>query len=72
MMRDSVAPTRSSHASSAAAQAKFVEKKKEYEAVTALDKLTSLMADRMEGLSEDTELMAKAGEGLHLLPYYSY
>lgn len=71
MMRDSVAPTRSSHATNAAALAKCIEKKKEYEAVTALDKLTSMMADRMEGLSEDTELMANAGEGLYLLSYHA-
>jgi len=72
MLRESVAPTRSSHASNSSAQAKFLEKKKEYEAVAQLDKLTALMADRMEGLGEDCDIMALAGEGTCIFRYYCW
>lgn len=70
MMRHSVAPNRTSQASStshantsAAAIAKLLEKKKEYEGVSALERASSLYLERLEALGGDCETMAKAGEG---------
>lgn len=75
-MRQSVATTRSSHGAalnSAAASAKLLEKKKEYEAVAALDRVAALYLARMEGLAEDCDIMAIAGEGTldhcHSVPF---
>ena len=68
-MRQSVA-TRTSHsaasASSAAAMSKLLEKKKEYDAVSALEKASLLFLERIEALSEDCDIMANAGEGKFL------
>ncbi|CAA7259197.1 unnamed protein product [Cyclocybe aegerita] len=64
-MRQSVAPHRASQApssSSAAALAKLIEKKKEYEAVSALERASALYLERIEGLGEDCDIMANAGE----------
>ncbi|KXN90146.1 hypothetical protein AN958_04636 [Leucoagaricus sp. SymC.cos] len=68
-MRQSSIPGRSSHASSqssqgtsSAAMAKLIEKKKEYDAVSALEQASALYLQRIEALGEDCELMAKAGE----------
>jgi hypothetical protein len=66
-MRQSVATNRVSHAASsqvnsAAAAAKLVEKKKEFEAVSALEKSSALFLRRIEGLGEDCDIMADAGE----------
>jgi len=64
-MRQSVAPNRVSqipHPSSTAALAKLFEKKKECFAVFALEKASALYLERIEGLGEDCEIMANAGE----------
>ena len=66
-MRHSVAPNRISqaggHSNSAAAHAKLLEKKKEYDAVSALERASALYLERIEALGDDCEVMAKAGEG---------
>lgn len=69
-MRHSVVPNRASQVSSAshanasaAAIAKLLEKKKEYEGVSALERASSLYLERLEALGDDCETMAKAGEG---------
>jgi hypothetical protein len=65
-MRQS-APSRASHAPQAniaAATAKLLEKKKEFEAVSALETASTLFLQRIEGLGEDCDIMADAGEGL--------
>ncbi|KAF4621394.1 hypothetical protein D9613_000529 [Agrocybe pediades] len=68
-MRHSVLPNRASHApssshavSSAAATAKLIEKKKEYDAVAALERSSALYYERIAALGEDCEIMANAGE----------
>lgn len=70
-MRHSIAPNRKSHAASlapqgvsAAAMNKLLEKKKEYEAVAALERASALFVKRIEGLADDCEVMADAGQGL--------
>jgi hypothetical protein len=68
-MRQS-APSRASHApqaNTAAATAKLLEKKKEFEAVSALETASTLFLQRIEGLGEDCDIMADAGEGLYSL-----
>ncbi|EIW82568.1 hypothetical protein CONPUDRAFT_100864, partial [Coniophora puteana RWD-64-598 SS2] len=66
-MRQSVVPNRLSHAvpgtsqSNAASMTRLLEKKKEYEAVAALERASALFVKRMEGLGDDCELMADAG-----------
>ncbi|EGO25089.1 hypothetical protein SERLADRAFT_386457 [Serpula lacrymans var. lacrymans S7.9] len=67
-MRQSVAPNRMSHAASlashannTAAMARLQEKKKEFEAVAALERASALFVKRVEGLGEDCEVMADAG-----------
>ncbi|KZP08422.1 hypothetical protein FIBSPDRAFT_761336 [Athelia psychrophila] len=67
-MRQSVAPSRTSHAASSlhqppnpAALARLQEKMKEYETVSALEKASALFVKRVEGLGEDCEDMAAAG-----------
>lgn len=69
-MRQSVAPSRASHAASSlnqapnpAALARLQEKMKEYEAVSALEKASALFVKRIEGLGDDCEDMAAAGAG---------
>lgn len=70
-MRQSVAPTRASHAPQGslppnpAALARLTEKKKEFEAVSALEKASSLLVKRMEGLGDDCDAMADAGQGIY-------
>lgn len=63
-MRQSVAANRASsvvsHASSAAA---LLEKKKEFDAVSALERASALYLERIEGLAEDCDIMADAGQG---------
>ncbi|KAF9219561.1 hypothetical protein BS17DRAFT_717025 [Gyrodon lividus] len=68
-MRQSVAPTRMSHAAplisqanKAAAMNRLLEKKKEYEAVTALERASAMFVKRIEGLADDCEVMADAGK----------
>ncbi|KAJ6602182.1 hypothetical protein B0H10DRAFT_1923434 [Mycena sp. CBHHK59/15] len=66
-VRQSVAANRPSHAaglnqaSSATAAAKFLEKKKEFDAVSALQRASALYLQRIEGLADDCETMADAG-----------
>ncbi|KAJ3569622.1 hypothetical protein NP233_g4932 [Leucocoprinus birnbaumii] len=60
--RASHAPSQSSQGASSAAMAKLLEKKKEYDAVSALERASALYLQRIEALGEDCELMAKAGE----------
>lgn len=69
-MRQSVAPNRISHAaslssqiSSAAAASKLLEKKKEFDAVSAFDRASALYLSRLEALGEECDIMAAAGEG---------
>lgn len=66
-MRQSVAPNRASSLNasggSAAAQAKLIEKKKEYDAVAALERASALYLERIQGLADDCDVMANAGEG---------
>ncbi|KAG0695925.1 hypothetical protein DFH29DRAFT_1005005 [Suillus ampliporus] len=65
-MRQSVAPNRISHtasqANSAAAISRLQEKKKEFEAVAALERASALFLKRIEGLADDCEVMADAGQ----------
>lgn len=65
-MRQSTVPNsyRASVAvNSAAAHAKLLEKKKEYDAIAALDRAAQLYLARIDGLAEDCDIMALAGEG---------
>ncbi|KAF7362096.1 hypothetical protein MVEN_00555300 [Mycena venus] len=67
MSRQSVAASRPSHVgganpvNSAAAAAKFLEKKKEFDAVSALQRASALYLQRIEGIADDCETMADAG-----------
>lgn len=71
-MRPSMAPgSRASHAAPAAMQqpsaaqlAKLLEKKKEFEAVSALERASATLVKRIEGLGDDCDIMADAGEGM--------
>ena len=67
MMRQSMAPLRQSHVPgqqpNAAALAKLNEKKKEFEAVAALERASTRFLKRIEDISEDFEVMADAGIG---------
>ena len=70
-MRQSVASARASHAVSSAnsqppnptAFARLQEKKKEFEAVSALEKASAMFVKRVEGLGDDCDVMADAGLG---------
>jgi DASH complex subunit DAD2 len=48
--------------SSAAALLKLIEKKKEFDAVSALERASTLYLERIEGLGEEFDVMANAGE----------
>jgi len=48
---------------SAPTSAKLIEKKKEYEAVSALERASALYLERIEALAEDCDIMADAGAG---------
>jgi hypothetical protein len=70
-MRHSVAANRTSHAASlnsqansATAASKLLEKKKEFDAVSALERASTLYLERIEGLGEDCDIMADAGRGI--------
>lgn len=69
-MRPSIAAHRASHlpsaSTSAAAAAKLVEKKKEYDAVAALERASALYLERISALAQDCEVMADAGRGMAL------
>lgn len=65
LMRPSTFGSRGSQAAvSAAASAKLLEKRKEYEAVAALAQASQLYLERIEGLADDCDIMANAGEGV--------
>ena len=66
IMRQSVALPRASSAmqgGSSAALSKLIEKKKEYDAVSALERASALYLERIEALGEEFDIMANAGEG---------
>jgi hypothetical protein len=68
-MRQSVAPGRASHAhalqaNNPASLLRLAEKKKEYEAVAALELASALFVKRLEGLADDYDVMADAGQGM--------
>jgi hypothetical protein len=70
-MRQSLAANRASHAAplltnSAAAAAKLLEKKKEFDAVSALERASALYLERIEGIGEDCDIMADAGQGKNI------
>jgi len=48
---------------SAATLSKLTEKKKEYDAVSALERASALYLERLEALGDDYDVMADAGEG---------
>jgi hypothetical protein len=69
-MRPSMASHRASYAAgltskapNPAASLKLLEKKKEFDAVSALEKSTALFLERIEGLGEDCDIMANAAHG---------
>jgi DASH complex subunit DAD2 len=62
-LRPSVAASRVSHAPSAAAAAKLIEKKKEFDAVSALERASAQYLERITALADDCEVMADAGRG---------
>lgn len=47
----------------AAAQARLLEKKKEYEAVAALERASAQFVKRIDELGDDFDVMADAGKG---------
>ena len=67
-MRQSTAPLRQSHlpgpATNAASAAKLLEKKKEYEAVVALERASTQFLKRIESLGDDFDVIADAGIGM--------
>ena len=70
MIRQSIAPLRQSHVpgqpTNAAAQAKLIEKKKEFEAIAALERSSAKFLKRIEDLGDDFEVIADAGTGMSL------
>ncbi|KAF8530472.1 hypothetical protein BU17DRAFT_79253 [Hysterangium stoloniferum] len=65
MRPSSAASTRASHMGAAgglSSTARLMEKKKEYEAVLALDKVSAELVERLEALGDDCQIMADAGE----------
>ncbi|TFY65709.1 hypothetical protein EVG20_g5381 [Dentipellis fragilis] len=64
-MRQSVASSRASYLPpqppNAAATARLIEKKKEFEAVAALERASAMFLKRIEGLADDCDIMADAG-----------
>ncbi len=63
-MRQSLAANRASVNAHPAAIAKLLEKKKEYDAVSALERASALYLQRIDGLAEDLDVMADAGQGV--------
>jgi hypothetical protein len=53
---------------SAAQLARLTDKKKEFEAVEALQRASALFLRRLEGLADDCEAMAEAGIGARFSP----
>lgn len=66
-MRASIAASRQSHlpgsVSNAAAATKLIEKKKEFEAVAALERASAQFLKRIEELGDDFEVISEAGIG---------
>jgi hypothetical protein len=69
-MRQSLAPNRASHpalpqtnSAAAAAATKLQEKKKEFDAVSALERASAMYLERIEGIGDDCDIMADAGQG---------
>ena len=66
-----MAASRQSHlpgsVASAAAAAKLLEKKKEFEAVVALERASAQFLKRIEELGDDFDTMADAGIGAYIL-----
>ena len=48
--------------------AKFLELKKEYDAISALEQASALYLQRVEALAQDCEIMAEAGQGNPIPP----
>lgn len=67
MRQSSIASSRQSTlqnpALNAAAQARLLEKKKEYEAVAALERTSAQFVQRIDQLGDDFDVMADAGKG---------
>jgi len=65
-----MAASRTSHAphqaQNAAATARLLEKKKEFEAISALERSSTMFLKRIEELSDDCDIMADAGIGQFL------
>ena len=55
---------------SAAQLARLADKKKEFEAVDALQRASALFLHRLEGLADDCEAMAEAGIGPYLFFFF--
>ncbi len=55
----------------AAAAAKLSEKKKEFEAVTALERASAQFLKRIEDMGDDFDIMADAGIGAHTMALIS-
>lgn len=63
-------PSQQSHPPPSAAQlARLADKKKEFEAVDALQRASALFLRRLEGLADDCEAMAEAGVGARPSPF---
>jgi len=62
-MRQSLAINRALPQANSAAAAKLLEKKKEFDAVSALERASALYLERMEGIGDDFDIMADAGQG---------
>ena len=69
IMRQSIAPTRQSHLSNSssnpAASKLLLEKKKEFEAILALEKASTQFLKRIEGIADDVDNITEAGIGLY-------
>jgi len=55
--------------SSSAAFSKLIEKKKEYDSVSALERASALYLARIEALGEEFNIMANAGEGAFFISF---
>lgn len=75
-MRQSIAPLRQSHlpnpSLNSAASAKLSEKKKEFEAVLALEKASTQFLKRIEGLADDFDNIADAGIGTRIRALFCF
>jgi len=67
-MRSSAIANRASHGmpvnTQVNAAAKLVEKKKEFDAVAAFERASALYLERIEGLGDDCDIIAEAGQGM--------